>query len=201
VGPAVVVSGLVVGLDLEHTDERRADHDLQEMLRTLPDGSARTAATHWAREGERPHVALSVELVDIAADVGVRLLLERLPELAPRWALAVGEEAHGELALRGAATTARDAHQARHGGRAVRYPGVAALVGTMTVQELLDRSGVDRVRVLTVGDAPSDARVVTRGHVRPTFIDGELVLLTSPAVGGTLVPFESPTPSVCCADH
>jgi hypothetical protein len=69
------------------------------------------------------------------------------------------------------------------------------------VQELLERSAVDRVRVLPAGNAPPDARVVTRGHVRPTWVDGELVLLTQPAVGGTLVPFESPSPTACCVDH
>jgi len=83
----------------------------------------------------------------------------------------------------------------------VHYPGVASLVQTLTVQEVLERSAVDRVRVLTAGDAPPDARIVTRGHVRPTWVDGELVLLTQPALGGTLVPFESPTPTPCCTDH
>ncbi len=86
-------------------------------------------------------------------------------------------------------------------GRAVHYPGVEALVGTLTARELVERSAVDRVRVLTAGDAPPDARIVTREHVRPTWADGELVLLTQPAAGGTLVPFESPTPTPCCADH
>jgi hypothetical protein len=113
----------------------------------------------------------------------------------------VGDAEHGDVALRAAAAAARDAHVQRRSGRVVHFPGGAQLVGTLTVQELLERSAVDRVRVLTGGDAPPDARVVTRGHVRPTWVDGELRLLTQPAVGGTLVPFESPSPTACCVDH
>jgi hypothetical protein len=52
VGAAVPVSRLVVGLDLEHLDERQADHDLLELVRSLPDGAVVEAATHWA-SGER----------------------------------------------------------------------------------------------------------------------------------------------------
>jgi hypothetical protein len=199
VGAAVLVSGsgLVVGLDLEHTDERRAENDLQGLVRGLPAGAVRAAATHWARLGDRPHVALSVELVDVSA----ALLVERLSQLGPRWASAADGEVRGDTSLRAAAQEARDAHVERRSGRAVHYPGVESLVGTLTVQELLEGSAVDRVQVLTAGDAPPHALVVTHGHVRPTWADGKLVLLTQPAVGGTLFPFESPSPTACCADH
>ena len=195
------MSGLVVGLDAEHVDERRADHDLRDLLRDLPVGTVRVTATHWAVLGERPHVALSAELGDGASAAGVSVLVDRVAALAPRWAVVVGDAEHGDVALRAAAAAARDAHVQRRSGRVVHFPGAAQLVGTLTVQELLERSAVDRVRVLTAGDAPPDARVVTRGHVRPTWVDGELVLLTHPPVGGTLVPFESPSPTACCVDH
>jgi hypothetical protein len=121
--------------------------------------------------------------------------------LAPRWAVAVGEVLQGDVLLHGGAVAARDAHAGRRSGRVVHFPGVELLVGTLTAQEVLGRSAVDRVRVLTAGDAPPDVRVVTRGHVRPTWVGGELVLLTQPAVGGTLVPFESASPTACCVDH
>jgi hypothetical protein len=83
----------------------------------------------------------------------------------------------------------------------VHFPGVAALVGTLAVRDVLDRSAVDRVQVLTAAEAAPDAVVDTRGHVRPTWQGGQLVLLAQPAVGGTLVPYESPNPTPCCADH
>lgn len=186
-----------MGIDVEHTDQPRADHDLQQLVQVLPAGAVSVAATHWAHLGDRPHVALSLELVDAFADV----LMGPLAELAPRWSLALDGETVGDAALGAAAQEARTAHVQRRRGRLVHFPGVEQLVGTMTVQELLDRSAVDRVRVLTAGEAEPDVRVVTRNHVRPTWLDGELVLLTQPAVGGTVVPFESPSPTACCADH
>ena len=195
------MSTVVVGLDVVHLDERRADHDLLGLVRSLPPGTAVAAATHWATVGERPHVALSVETAGLPAPLVVRLLTERLQSLAPRWALGVEGIKHGDPALHGAAQAARRAHVERRSGRVVHFGGVEALVGTVTAGALLERSAVARVRVLGGGDAPADAPVVTRGHVRPSWADGELVLLTQPAVGGTLVPFESPTPTPCCADH
>ncbi|MGW5639490.1 hypothetical protein ACWEWQ_32575, partial [Streptomyces sp. NPDC003832] len=48
--------------------------------------------------------------------------------------------------------------------------------------------------------APS-ARLTTREHVRPHWQSGTLVLTAMPAAGGTLVPFEVPEPTPCCADH
>ncbi|WP_337191951.1 hypothetical protein [Streptomyces sp. HUCO-GS316] len=46
-----------------------------------------------------------------------------------------------------------------------------------------------------------DTRLVTGNHVRPQWQNGELVLAAMPAAGGTLVPFEVPYPTPCCADH
>jgi hypothetical protein len=186
----------VVGLDLEHLDERRADHDLLELVRSLPDGDVTEAATHWA-SAEGPHVALSVALDGRSLEP----LLQRLPELGERWCAVVAGEVHGDAALAGATDAARKAHVARTSGRVVLFPGSAALVGTLPVRDLLDRSAVDRVQVLTAAEAAPDAVVDTRGHVRPTWQRGQLVLLAQPAVGDRLVPYESPDPTPCCADH
>lgn len=87
-------------------------------------------------------------------------------------------------------------------GRAVLYPGVSALTGTLTVAELLAGSAIARVTVLGTPEPPGpDTRVVTRDHVRPQWQRDELVLAATPALGGTLVPFEVPDPTPCCADH
>ncbi|MFI0509942.1 hypothetical protein RKD19_001919 [Streptomyces canus] len=87
-------------------------------------------------------------------------------------------------------------------GRAVIYPGVGSLTGTLTIAELLTRSAIDRVTVLgAAAQPPSDTELVTRDHVRPQWQDGALVLIAMPAAGGTLVPFEVPDPTPCCADH
>lgn len=87
-------------------------------------------------------------------------------------------------------------------GRAVLYPGVRTLTGTTTVAELLDRSAIARVTVLGTPVPPAPGtRVTTRDHVRPQWQRDELVLAATPARGGTLVPFEAPDPTPCCADH
>ena len=116
-------------------------------------------------------------------------------------ALCMGEHHAGPDGVRAASAAAAQAHVARSSGRAVRFPGVSALVGTMSVRQLLTESSIDRVRVLAAGDADPDMLVVTRDHVRPLWSGGQLVLTTQPAMGETLVPFESPDPTPCCADH
>ncbi len=87
-------------------------------------------------------------------------------------------------------------------GRAVHFPGVEHLVGTLLVGQLLARSAVDRVHVLEgTGEADLAVLLVTRDHVRPGYDRGHLVLAAEWAAGRTLVPFETPTPTPCCADH
>jgi hypothetical protein len=87
------------------------------------------------------------------------------------------------------------------GGRAVRYPGVARMAGTLPVAEVLALSAIDRVEILGGGQAPPEALLDTRDFVRPLWRDGELVLTAMPAAGDRLVPFETPNPTPCCAAH
>ncbi|MFD6738507.1 hypothetical protein ACWHA6_11165 [Streptomyces anthocyanicus] len=166
----------VLGIDTDATTLREADHLLQALADELDLPEGVFGCTHLVRDG-RPRVALS-------------LAAEAEPVL---------RTARDRLTARG--------HEVRDGtwdesGRAVLFPGAAALTGTLTLAELLARSAVDRVTVLGTPDEPSpDTRLVTRNHVRPHWQDGRLVLAAMPAVGGTLVPFEDPDPTPCCADH
>ena len=86
-------------------------------------------------------------------------------------------------------------------GRAVLFPGVANLTGMLPVAEVPAVSAIDRVEVLGGGAADPAALLDTGGFVRPQWRDGDLVLLTAPAAGGLLVPFERPDPTRCCAAH
>ena len=155
---------------------RAADHLLQELAArlALPEGAF--GCTHLVR-GDRPRVVLSLT---VPSEPLLSTVRERL--------------------------TARG-HDVRDGlpdseGRAVLYPGAAALTGTLTVAELLMRSAIDRVTVLGVSGPPAPGTtLMTREHVRPQWRDGELVLTAMPAAGGALVPFEVPEPTPCCADH
>ncbi|WP_406839408.1 hypothetical protein ACICHK_30725 [Streptomyces sp. AHU1] len=116
--------------------------------------------------------------------------------------VAFGEERHGPGELAAGAAHAAAEHGTRTGGRAVLYPGSDAVTGILTVGRLLEVSAVDRVAVLGSPEgAPSEAELVTRDHVRPEWREGRLVLAAMPAAGGTLVPFEVPDPTPCCAGH
>lgn len=155
---------------------READHLLLALATelALPEGTF--ACTHLLR-GDRPRVALSFTL---PSEPLLRTAEERLTaqgyEVRPGVPDAVG--------------------------RAVLYPGVDSLNGTVTVGELLARSAIDRVTVLgSPGQPLAGQTLVTHGHVRPQWQGDELVLAAMPAVGGTLVPFEVPDPTPCCADH
>ncbi|MFI6931055.1 hypothetical protein [Streptomyces sp. NPDC050287] len=159
-------------------DLRAADHLLHTLAAELdlPDGVF--GCTHLVR-GDRPRVALSFTL---PSEPLLRTALDRLTALEYDVSPGVPDAC----------------------GRAVIYPGVTALTGTLTIAELLARSAIERVTVLgTAGQPASGTRLVTRDHVRPQWQDddGALVLTAMPAVGGTLVPFEVPDPTPCCADH
>jgi hypothetical protein len=119
----------------------------------------------------RPHVALSLVFADAA------------PELGAESPDAVAE------------------HVARRSGRAVLYPGVELLVGTLRIAEVLALSAIEQVEVLGGGEADPAALIDTGDFVRPQWRAGVLTLTTTPAAGGRLVPFETRHPTPCCAAH
>ncbi|WP_067497260.1 hypothetical protein [Actinoplanes sp. TFC3] len=86
-------------------------------------------------------------------------------------------------------------------GRAVVFPGSAALTGDLPVAQVLELSAIDRVEVLGGGAADPAALLRTNDFVRPLRRGGELVLTVMPAAGDVLVPFETRNPTPCCADH
>jgi hypothetical protein len=87
------------------------------------------------------------------------------------------------------------------GARAVVFPGVDALTGVLTIQAVLDSSAIEHLRVLGGGEPDPATELDTRDFVRPLWSDGALTLVAQPAAGGRLIPFESPNPTPCCADH
>ncbi|WP_408057168.1 hypothetical protein [Streptomyces bobili] len=179
-GPAVVTPHprmpYVVTVDTGLRDLRAADHLLRTFAAELAPAEGVFGCTHLVR-GERPRVVVSLAPESRAELDEVRA-----------WLVAEGYEVTGG---------APDAV-----GRAVLYRGAGLLRGTMTVEEVLSVSAIDRVTVLgSAGQPRLDSPLVTCGHVRPQWQGGELVLAAMPAVGGTLVPFEVPEPTPCCADH
>jgi len=81
------------------------------------------------------------------------------------------------------------------------FPGSSDLPAALTVGELLDRTAIDDLQILSGGSVDRGTTLVTRAHLRPTWTNGRLVLAVERAAGATLVPFETPNPTPCCADH
>ncbi len=196
-------SALVAGLDLLTSRERDADHHALRIAAELADRGLRdiTVATHWAQVGNLRHVALSIQAGGDPGSLWDVLTRSASAAGAAGTGLLLSDHYRGEPELRDTLTAAVAAHANRTSGRAVVFPGSAAVTGTLSVGEALDRSVIDRVDVLAGGPADAAARLVTRDFVRPRWTGGALVLDVQPAVGGTLVPFETPTPTPCCPQH
>jgi hypothetical protein len=165
----------VFGVCLKHRTTREAEH----WLATLPPVPGLVACTHFV-SGQ---VAVTLECAEPSALVAVP---------------------HPDGIFGNAARAAEAEHRSRRSGRAVLYPGVDDLVGLMTVADVLSRSAIDKVVIMGLPGRPDadPAQIVdTRDFVRPQWIDGALTLVTMPASGDRLAPFEVPNPTPCCADH
>ncbi|MGY1737569.1 hypothetical protein [Geodermatophilus sp. SYSU D00684] len=92
------------------------------------------------------------------------------------------------------------AHRDRASGRLVRFPGQEDLPDRFPLAELTARCAIEAVDLLGVADAPGLV-LRTRGHVRPEYRDGVLVLTVNAWDDREVCPFESPTPRACCSDH
>ncbi|WP_213454031.1 hypothetical protein [Rhizomonospora bruguierae] len=165
----------VLGISRGHATPAAAEHWVYDLVSPAGRGGV-VACTHLVR-APHPHVAVSIE------------------------GLAGAPAEAGDPALAEAAELAAAAHTARTGGRAVLYPGVELLVGTLTVADLLAASAIERVTVIGGPPAAPDSPVRTRDFVRPQWMDGRLTLVTTPVAGGGIAPFEVPNPTPCCADH
>ncbi|NUT18647.1 MAG: hypothetical protein HOV77_05640 [Hamadaea sp.] len=164
---------MISGLDLGHASVTEAEHWLRETAAGL--GLADLVACTHLVHGDHPRVAVSLSA-------------------AGSWPLPVDVEVAVQVAA---------LHETRQGGRAVLYPGVDALVGTLPVAELLAVSAIQEVRVLggPVSQPEPQTLVDTRDFVRPQYADGRLVLMAMPAPDGRIAPFEVPNPTPCCAFH
>lgn len=195
---------VVAGLDLLSGQERHADAvalAAAEALRAAG-GTDVTVTTRVAgAEGDR-HVALVLEAAGLdgaaTADVLGAVVADGHGD---RWGLLVGSTYRGAPELRPDVERLLADHAAAADGRAVVFPGSADLPAALTVAELLAATAVQQVRVLGGAEPDPATTLVTRGFVRPRWVEGALVLHAQPAAGGTLVPFEVADPTPCCAFH
>ncbi|MFF4896321.1 hypothetical protein [Streptomyces sp. NPDC001068] len=186
----------VIGVDAGTATLREADHLIHELLDRPALSEDVFACTHLHRGDERRGTAVSLVVPD--PDTAWRELRAALPEGA---GLVLGELTHGPDAAVDSARRAAAAPPAS--GRAVVYPGVRHLTGTVTAGAVLDGTAVERLVVLgaPAAELPREARILTQDHVRPEWREGVLTLVLVPAAGGLLAPFEVPNPTPCCADH
>jgi hypothetical protein len=199
----VTTTSTVLGVDAGSAGLREADHLIHHLVDRLGLPAGTIACTHLIRGGD-PHTAVSLTLPDAAAAEAVWRSITQADGTGAPLGVFLAGRAHGPSRLAEAAARAAAEAAARSGGRAVVYPGVDGLTGTVTVAEVLARTPVTRLVVLgsPADERPApDAEVLTGDHVRPEWRAGELVLPLVPAVGGRLAPFEVPNPTPCCADH
>nr|WSY54328.1 hypothetical protein OG999_32135 [Streptomyces sp. NBC_00886] len=186
----------VIGVDAGTATLREADHLIRDLMTTLALPPGTVACTHLIRTDTRRGTAVSLALPE---DGSVEEVWRRLT--GTELGAALGDRGHGPSE---AAALAAAEHAARRSGRAVLYPGVERLTGTIPLADLLELTAIDRVIVVgaTSGETPDPTTPVqTQDHVRPEWRTGQLLLALVPAAGNTLAPFEVPNPTPCCADH
>jgi hypothetical protein len=182
----------IVGVDTGTKTIPEAEHALREIMAGVPGPGALVACTHFIRDDEEPHVALSL------TGPGELDLLAAMPGAC---GVATAAGTTGPARLAAGAEAARVEAAARSGGRAVVFRGVDLAMGEVPVRALLDGSLIDRVEVVGGPPAGPDALLRTRDFVRPVWSRGALILQVTAHPGGTLAPFEVPDPTPCCADH
>ncbi|MFG2965210.1 MULTISPECIES: hypothetical protein [unclassified Streptomyces] len=188
----------VIGVDAGTATLREADHLIHGLLGRLAPTADVFACTHLHRTDERRGTTVSLAVADTDADAVWQELVTTLPEGA---GLALADRTHGPAAAVNGARLAAAAPP--DSGRAVVYPGVRHLTGTVTAADLLDRTAIERLVVMgaPAAELPPATEVMTQDHVRPEWRAGVLTLTLVPAAGGLLAPFEVPNPTPCCADH
>jgi hypothetical protein len=192
----------VIGVDAGTVSLRQADHLVHDLMDRLGLPPTTVACTHLIRTDDRRGTAVALALPDRAAAEAAWRHLTAWEE--PDVGAALGDRVHGPAGASRTAALAAAEHASRQGGRAVVYPGVNRLTGTVTVAGLLAETAIDQVTVVGTpsADGPDPATpVLTRDHVRPEWRDGRLTLALAPAAGGALAPFEVPDPTPCCADQ
>jgi hypothetical protein len=194
----------VIGVDAGSPSLSDADHLIRRLTDALGLPDETVGCTHLIRTAAGAGTVVSLALAAAPDAEAAWSALREDPGLASA-GLALGERRSGPADAAERAAVAAEEHASRTAGRAVVFPGVGSVTGTVTAADLLRRCAVDEIVVLGApsGDpgVRSGAAVVTRDHVRPEWRAGKLVLVLTPAPGGMFAPFEVPDPTPCCADH
>jgi len=189
--------GSVVGVDGGTQDRDSTEHLLYEAVAASP-GQVTLACTHLVAV-PAPHWAVSLV---VAGPPPAELELSRhLADSAVTVIRPDGATASAGAGPWQAGADAAAAQLLSGSGRAVVFEGQDRLPATVTVEDVMRLTAIERV--LGVAGTPTAGRLLhTRGYVRPQLVEGELVLHVRPyGVDSQLAPFEVPEPTPCCAAH
>jgi hypothetical protein len=188
----------VLGVDAGSRTAADAEHLMLGVAAELGAGPGAVLCTHAVRQGT-PHYAATLTL-PTSRPATLRATMPSLPSAG--WALVdAAEVLEGDPVLARTALGAATGRAAGSDGRAVRFPGIELLTGTVPVADVLAGTAIDEVRVLAGGVLPPAAVLHTREFCRPVYEAGALVLDVLPAGPGRVAPFEVPNPTPCCAAH
>jgi hypothetical protein len=82
-------------------------------------------------------------------------------------------------------------------GRFIKFPTVLQSFSNHLASELLEKSSIDAI--YAVGeDLPINAMIVTSNYLRPTLVEGKVVLLVERLYTGEFAPIEKENPHQCC---
>lgn len=192
----------VAGLDVLSGSLRDIDGAAHAVVRALHDLGALdvVVASHVVQSGAEPHQVLSVSADDLSAQE-VEAALRQVGDAYDVSAVLGGDGFDGPPELAGGLSQATHAHATRTSGRVVVFPGDHVLLGTVSVADATMWSDIDRVELVTGEPAGPGIALMTRDFLRPRWVGGDLVLHVQAAVGGSVVPFETPFPTPCCAHH
>jgi hypothetical protein len=192
----------VAGLDVLSRSLQDVDAVAHSVVRLLHGMGAIDVlvTSHVVQSGDEPHQVVTVSADDLTGDE----VEDALQVVGARFDVAgvLGADSYdGPRELRSGLDDAVARHRERSVGRVVVFPGDHLLLGTVSVADATLWSDIDRVEQVTGAAVDPRTPLVTRDFLRPRWQGGELVLHVQPAVGGTVVPFETPSPTPCCADH
>jgi hypothetical protein len=170
---------VVVGIDAGHTSQQDCEQFALDVASQLL--QVAIVSIHVVRE-PGPHYAVAISAgcrpsADVLATVvGDLAVIDRDEYL-------VGDHA--------GARAAALALWLRAKGRVIQFPGQQHLRGVMSLADVTTLSAISHV-ICVGGEAPTQTKLVTHDHVRPSFQAGHLTLLVAPLDDDCLVPLEQP---------
>jgi hypothetical protein len=188
------VTSALLALDTPLTSLAETEHALLVLGQRVALPADTVLCTHMVRDGS-PHYALSLLSEDQDLLGAVQLHLADWPS-----AVSLDQPSASSSFSAGLQLATTEA-LSRTGGRSVRFPGWAGIVGSPTVADVIASSAIDQLELLGGGSVDGADVLHSRNFVRPLWKHGRLVLPVMPSGPAAVAPFEVPDPTPCCGEH